>query len=157
MRERKDRKGNIIEPGVRVAFNYSGDVATGIVEKLTPSEIHIRRDSDWHGNNPISKVKRDMSVCVIFEDDYVKLLDSAVNKAVAAQTKMLHDQREKLEQSRIESDEFLDQAKKNFADIINVVRKAWDLDEIKLYVEEKFGSQVLEEEEEVPEWLQEFR
>lgn len=65
--QRKDLRGTLIEVGSRVAFNYSGNVASGVVEKLTASEIHILRDTDYYGSNPISKIKNASGVLVIYE------------------------------------------------------------------------------------------
>lgn len=39
-----DNRGNTIEPGLRVAYNLSGQIAMGVVESATPAE---KTDSGW--------------------------------------------------------------------------------------------------------------
>lgn len=61
---RHDVRGCIVEPGVEVAYNLSGDVAFGEVVHVTGKMIHIRLLHRAAGHNPghISKVKRNFAV-----------------------------------------------------------------------------------------------
>jgi len=48
--ELRDRNGSLIEPGCRVAYNLSGEVALGRVTRLTrghTTPIFIYRDPQW--------------------------------------------------------------------------------------------------------------
>jgi len=69
----KDSRGIIIEPGLRVAYNYSGDVVIGKIIELKKSEwknnghfwnldfeLHIENE-----NGKISKIKNPNSFVII--------------------------------------------------------------------------------------------
>lgn len=138
--QRKDLRGTLIEVGSRVAFNYSGNVASGVVEKLTASEIHILRDTDYYGSNPISKIKNASGVLVIYEGstrDEINRLNkltleidreraAAIRKQVWAETRS-NAVCEKLTQ------------------LIVCISDAYSVDEIQLLVEDLFGRDALDE------------
>lgn len=147
-KEWKDARGNIFQPGSRVAFNYSGDVATGVLEHITPGgEFHIRRDPEYVGANPISKVKRFRSLVVIFESQKIRdqIVDLRVEMKEYYQS-LLDSALQKLEKRE-------DKLKEDYLALIKAVREAGDVDDVTFWLTERFGEDVLEEDDDVPEWL----
>lgn len=131
----KDALGNYLTVGTRVAFNYSGDVATGEIVKIT-SEYHIKRDAGFHGSNPISKVKRPYSLLVIHDSGTQK----AINDALARQYDSLT-----IDATRMidKEEERTKRVKGKLTNLIHVIADAWDLDEVRLHVKEVFGEDAL--------------
>lgn len=138
----------MITPGSRVAYNYSGDVATGVVEKITSGgEFHILRDEEFHGTNPISKVKRAGSVLVIHESESIRKQIIERRDRMEAD----YDLRLSYAVSKLEAREKKIQEKTTA--LIETVRDAWDVDEVKMKLVELFGEDVFKEEEDIPDWL----
>lgn len=125
---RKDRLGNKIVPGIRVAFNYSGEVASGIVEKITGTETHIKRDEGFGGKNPISKVKNASSILVLNDEQEQELL--------IAYRDSYDELKKQWDESFTEQEAAL---KRKYAAFIADLRNAWDIDEAKMLVEHHFG------------------
>lgn len=118
VRVRQDARGVDLLVGTRVAFNYSGQVAIGVIEKITPNEYHIKRETHTTGygtSNPVSKVKNAYSILAINE----------VADVEAARRELQRQARE-------------DYATAN-KDFLKMIANAWDLDDILLGVEEKYG------------------
>lgn len=136
---RTDRRGNTIEAGARVAYNYSGDVASGTVVKVTNSEIHIERDSEFHGTNPISRVKRPEGVLVIHEGGAVKDQIARIKAdQISLREAYVAQETHKLEERE-------DRIKLKLTALIEIIGDAWDLDEVKMRVEEMFGPDTFED------------
>lgn len=113
-----DARGTTITVGTRVAFNYSGDIAVGVVEKITGTEFHIRRETHltgYYATNPISKVRKVSSLLAIFEIEDIEKATKELRKQVL--------------------DDFANANKELF----RVVADAWDLHEVELYLEERYG------------------
>ena len=75
-----DHRGNLIEPGLTVAYNLSGQIAMGVVESAKPAEKdgwrYIRRASiKVKATHPavmagkISNVRDPKNVMVIYEEE----------------------------------------------------------------------------------------
>lgn len=139
MIQRKDLRGTPIEVGSRVAYNYSGDVATGVVIKITGSEIQIQRDPEYYGTNPISKVKRSSSVLVIHEQGSTEI--ARLNKLT------LEIDRERTDALRKEvRAEFRANAmREKLSLLITKISDAWSVDEIQVLVEDLFGRDALDD------------
>jgi len=74
-----DNRGTTIEPGCRVAYNYCGQIATGVVESATPAMkdgwryvkralIKVKAECPPHMRGQVSKVRDPKNAMVIFED-----------------------------------------------------------------------------------------
>jgi len=70
----RDSRGTLIEPGLRVAYNLSGDVAIGTIIEVKKNRW-VKRDWSWHldfeihiqleGEIQISKVKNPNAFVII--------------------------------------------------------------------------------------------
>lgn len=162
-----DARGNRVSPGSRVAYNYSGDIATGTVVAVTASNVKIERDSEWTTQykhvkqadgswvkeffeNPqpeYSNVKNRRSVLVINESakatDHIAKVRGEMSAAYAAS----------LEEHRQRFQSHEDALKEKLTEMIKCIANAWDLDEVKDKMVELYGEDVLKHEEEVPEWI----
>lgn len=125
---KKDRLGNLIRPGARVAFNYSGNVASGTVEKVTGTEIHIKRDEGFGGSNPISKVKHIHSILVLNDEEQQEML--VAYRDSYDELKKQWDESFKTKEAELTG---------KYAAFITDLRNAWDIDEAKMLVEHHFG------------------
>lgn len=163
----KDARGNTVTPGSRVAYNYSGDVATGTVISITNSVVKIQRDPEWTTNSrmvyknnrwesePIleptpkySNVKNRRSVLVLYEDRKIadqitakeRNLQEWYDSMLAYETEKVRERERKIEDKT--------------SQLIKAIINAWDVDEIKDKLVEIFGEDVLKQEEDVPDWIQ---
>jgi hypothetical protein len=138
---KKDSLGRSLEPGVRVAFNYSGNVASGTIEKITPSEIHILRDEGFSGGtNRISKVKNARSCLVLHGANVTSALNEQMAMLEARSTQAEAELRGKYNERLIT-------LKDQLTDIICKIGDAWDLDEVQMFVEERYGPGVTDEDQ----------
>lgn len=118
-----DTRGHTLTVGTRVAFNYSGNVAIGVIEHITPGgEFHIRRETHITSSiysskpkNTLSAVKNAASLIAINEVEDVKKVS----------TKMRNQALE----------DFGNANKK----LMIAIRDAWDLGDVHLTMEEMFG------------------
>lgn len=68
---RRDNRGTALEPGQRVAYNFSGNIAMGTIKRITPSGvIHIDREWPVNHNGAVSQVKDSRGVMVVHEEGY---------------------------------------------------------------------------------------
>jgi len=74
----KDARGTEIEVGQTVAFNFSGEIAVGVIERIAPSKryghedtvFHVRRITHTgHWAKPVSRVTRPQNLLVLFENN----------------------------------------------------------------------------------------
>jgi hypothetical protein len=136
----KDSKGTPILPGVKVAYNRSGDVVTGIVEKVTPSQITITRDEGFnYGGSRTSRVKRGQS-CLVLGDPESQELAAAYAVGVESLKESLRDdlvyRKAQLEAEYKKRESKLANAYTAFLDDL---KNAWDVDEMKMLAEHHFG------------------
>lgn len=70
----RDHRGTLIEPGLRVAYNFSGDVAIGTIIELKRNEWVEHRSGWWihkfelhvkNENGHISKIKNWRSFVIV--------------------------------------------------------------------------------------------
>lgn len=110
-----DIRGRQLVEGVRVAFNYSGDLAIGTITKVQGGTFHIKRETHANHSNPISKVKNARSLVAIVEAKDVERT----------------------------SREIRNQSLQDWADangrILRLIDEAWDLHDLILSIEELFG------------------
>ena len=124
----KDSRGQEIDIGTRVAFNYSGSIAIGTVEKVLPGTYHIRREthlSGYGGHNPISKVRNIRNLIAINE------VDDIAKKSHEHRLEVLQDAG-KLESVIVE------------VELLQLIKDAWDIDDLKMALEERYGVTVNE-------------
>lgn len=91
----EDNRGSVIEVGKLVCYNFSGQLAIGIIEKINKARysgytFHIKRlhpkaDHTWQKSD-VSKVKDSKSIMVLFEP---KPEGSEVIKGVEASSSKL--------------------------------------------------------------------
>lgn len=121
-----DSRGTPILPGVKVAYNRSGDVVTGIVEKVTPSQITITRDEGFnYGGSRTSRVKRGQSCLVLGDPESQEALRGNLEYR-KAQLKAEYKERE----SKLAN---------AYTAFLNDLKNAWDVDEMKMLAEHHFG------------------
>lgn len=128
----KDALDRVLESGTRVAFNYSGNVASGTIDHITKGgEIHIKRDDGFGGGNPISKVKRWNSVLVIADNDVTEALK---HQSVRHDTELTVVAKHFVERT--------DNLKLKVTALLEKIEDAWDVDEIQMYAEDLFGKDI---------------
>jgi len=130
---KKDARGQEIQVGTRVAFNYSGSVAIGTIEKITPSgEFHIRRETHagmrWGQvpANTLSKVKNVNNLI-------------AINEVEDIEQKARDHRNQILQEYNKVPDAVAYTAQKEAFNFLKMVREAWDLDDLKMALEELFS------------------
>lgn len=166
----KDARGNPVVVGSRVAYNYSGDVATGTVTNITPSNVKIERDAEWtnrityvHERDgtikphiapstvpEYSNVKNRRGIIVIYEGktsaaqmiEKENAIRAGYESQVAASFEKLQDKEQKINERTTE--------------LIKTVINSGDIDEIKDKLVELFGEDVLKHQEDIPEWAKEI-
>lgn len=113
----KDARGHDLVVGTRVAYNYSGMVAIGVIEHITGSEYHIRRETHIGAStqNTLSKVKHQSSLLAINEVEDVEKARRILRQEALADFAT---------------------ANKEF---LKKIRDAWDLDDVMMHCEEQFG------------------
>lgn len=68
MRRVCDSRGTRITPGARVAYNRSGDVIEGVVERIAPNTVIVRPLPEfvWRGPaDPVSRVRNPRGILVL--------------------------------------------------------------------------------------------
>lgn len=141
--QKKDSAGTFINVGDRVAFNYSGDVALGTVTKIA-SDIIIERDKNFGGTNPISRVKNGRSVLIIETKENLEALGLVPLSQVDEQNNALSKAVQQIGALEIQR-----------LALFEIIKDAFSVDEIKIWIEEVYGKEVLEDNEPRPDWLPE--
>lgn len=117
LRTQQDVRGNPLEIGTRVAFNYSGDTAIGVITAITGGYFSIERETHPKNDHKVSKVKKATSMLAIYEGE-----DKGVD--VPSLMQEIGDLRTEARSQRV---------------LLSKIADAWDLSEVEIYLEEQYG------------------
>lgn len=115
-----DARGNPLVTGTRVAYNYSGDTAIGVIVGDEGGFFQIQRETHLKNGKTLSKVRKATSMLAIYEKDVPDTQDLDLGAIL-----------QEISDLRVEAH--------THKELFSKIADAWDLSEVEIFLEEKYG------------------